>query len=455
MNRNSVSLSDRLINWIVRYNLPIIFLWAFLLCFFEIIEPLIKNEPLTDPFHVLEVLFFLALLLLVRLLIDHLIRANVAQNRALEILKFKHNVSLELTKQENWDGLKNELVRLPARVVDVSATRLQVYNPVSDKLEEDAIWYAKSPLAQDFNQDCQQCIAKRSTAGLSTGVCVYWSDASGEQKDSPEYCIPIVYGSSLLALIQIIPKDGVAFSSEQIETLESVVPEISLALMASQEQEALKEMQNTRTALAERRTVSTFIHDQLGQNLGFLHLKLDQLVENKIVQKDKVVQTDLMRLREVANESYEIVRDILKTIRSETTPNITNLLQEQARSVSRRVGFELNFQTTGKPAPLLPVIQQSVFFTFCEILNNIEKHARANKVDVLVVWNNGVLDVSVADDGKGFEPERVQGDNHFGLQIIKERVAGIKGKIMINSSHNSGTVVSISVPFQSIEKVLE
>jgi signal transduction histidine kinase len=254
----------------------------------------------------------------------------------------------------------------------------------------------------------------------------------------------------LLALIQIKPKDGIRLSAEQIETFENIVPEIALSLMASQEQETLREMQNTRTALAERRTVSTFIHDQLGQNLGFLHLKLDQLVENEIIQKDKVVQTDLKRLREVANESYEIVRDILKAIRSETTPNITNLLQEQARSVSRRASFKLDFQTIGKPVPLSSVIQQSVFFTFCEILNNVEKHANANKVDVLIAWNDGILDVSVADDGEGFEPEQTQGDDHFGLQIMKERMAGIKGKILINSGHDSGTVVSISVPIRSL-----
>lgn len=80
----------------------------------------------------------------------------------------------------------------------------------------------------------------------------------------------------------------------------------------------------------------------------------------------------------------------------------------------------------------------------------MEKHANASKVDVLVVWNNDILDVSVVDDGEGFEPEQVQDVDHFGLQIMRERMAGIKGKIMINSSHDSGTVVSMSVSLKSL-----
>ena len=134
MKANPVSVSNRLINWIVRYNVPIIVSWAFLLCFFEVVEPLIKNEPLMDPFHILEILYFLMLLIVVRILIKHLSKANASQNRTLEILKFKHDISLELAKVENWDVLKNELARLPCRIASVENSRLYILNSMSGKL---------------------------------------------------------------------------------------------------------------------------------------------------------------------------------------------------------------------------------------------------------------------------------------------------------------------------------
>jgi two-component system sensor histidine kinase DegS len=97
-------------------------------------------------------------------------------------------------------------------------------------------------------------------------------------------------------------------------------------------------------------------------------------------------------------------------------------------------------------------VQQIIFFTFREILINAEKHAQASHLDVLVNWRDNFIDISVADNGKGFDPNMIQKDEHFGLDIMQERIAIIKGKLMIHSSANSGTVVSISVPIESTIK---
>ena len=161
---------------------------------------------------------------------------------------------------------------------------------------------------------------------------------------------------------------------------------------------------------------------------------------------------DLKHLQEVANESYEIVRDILKKIQPETIPHLTNLLREHAKTVSRRANFSLNFKSIGNPIHLATHTQQLIFFTFREILSNVEKHAGANRVVVLVIWNDGLLDISVADNGKGFDPGLVQKDEHFGLEIMQERITTIKGKLVINSSTESGTVVSLSIPVESTIK---
>lgn len=206
--------------------------------------------------------------------------------------------------------------------------------------------------------------------------------------------------------------------------------------------------------MAERRIVSSYVHDQLGQNLGYLHLKLDQLGANESAIQSKEVRKDLKHLQEVANESYEIVRDILKKIQPETIPHLTNLLREHAKTVSRRANFSLNFKSTGNPIHLANNVQQIIFFTFREILINVEKHAQASHIDVLVNWRDNFMDISVADNGKGFDPNSVQKDEHFGLDIMQERIAIIKGKIMIDSSVNSGTVVSISVPIELKKEVL-
>jgi len=102
--------------------------------------------------------------------------------------------------------------------------------------------------------------------------------------------------------------------------------EIAVALRASRNLRRIMDLQSAQVAMAERRTVSGYVHDQLGQNLGYLHLKLDQLGNRKALGKSRDLYTELHQLQSVANESYEIVRDILKRIQPDTIPHLTNIL---------------------------------------------------------------------------------------------------------------------------------
>jgi len=454
LNKKRIVFFERVIKWIIRHNWQVIIFFAFFLVFFEIIEPVIKKEPVIDPFHVLELLFYFSLLILVRILIRYLIEANTDQNRTLEILKFKHEVSLELTKSHKWETLKTKLTKIPTRIAAVQTSQLHIYNFVSKRLELVECWNENGNEPADFHNNCEDCIRIRAKDELVSKLCLAeQTDSVDPGALSQEFCVPLNFGEDLLGLLQIRLKPGQKLTQQQVDIFENIMPEIALILKIGQEQQALSELSLTKRALAERRTVSNFIHDQLGQNLGYLHLKLDLLVESNKLNYDKELQSQVKQLREVANKSYEIVRDILKSIQSETVPNISNLLKEQAETISRRASFELDFESMGEPVPILPVVQQSIFFTFSEILSNVERHANASSVKILVVWNDGILDISVSDNGTGFDPNMVQQDDHFGLYIMKERIAGIKGDLIINSSANSGTVISLSVPIQSTEKV--
>jgi nitrate/nitrite-specific signal transduction histidine kinase len=441
---------DKTISWILKYNLQVILFFALFLILFEFIEPIYKNQPL-DIFHGLETLFYVSLLILVRILILYLVDANAEQKRILEILRYKHEVSLELTKSDTWETLKAKLTRIPNRIVAVETSQLYIYNFVSNQLEMVECWHETGIETADFQHNCDQHIKVRPKDEFGSGLFI--SENTGAvDAVSQEFCVPINFGEDLIGLLQVRLKLGHKLTAQQIDIFEKIRPEISLILKISQEQQALSELLLTKRALVERRTVSNFIHDQLGQNLGYLHLKLDLLVENNKLENTKEIRTELKQLRDVANKSYGIVRDILKSIQSETVPNISNLLREQAETISSRANFEFDFRSMGEPVPLLPAVQQSVFFTFSEILSNIERHANASRVEILVVWNDGILDVSVSDNGTGFDPKLVPLDDHFGLYIMRERMASINGNLVINSSTESGTIISLSVPIQSIER---
>lgn len=416
------------------------------------VQEFLALRVLNQAFHYFEVFQYAVLLLSTGLLTELFARSNRAHKQAVKILEYKHRISLEFTNNDDWETLIQNLARIPGKIADVDETYLLINDPLSGKFETAGHWIEEGQSLQEkaWNPTtaCKKC-SEETFNKSAFHMC------PNDEIDPPFYVYSLEVANPNIptTLLRFRVKPDARLSRYEEEIFNNIRDEIIIAIQASQDRRRLSEMQSAEVAMAERRTVSSFVHDQLGQNLGYMHLKLDQLGANESIITSKEVRRDLKRLQEVANESYEIVRDILKKLQPETIPHLTNLLKEHAKTVSRRANFALEFKSMGKPIHLVPNIQQLIFFTFREILSNVEKHASASKVNVLVIWNDEFLDVSVADNGKGFDPSLVRGNEHFGLEIMQERITNIKGKLMINSSTDSGTIVSISVPLESAKTV--
>jgi signal transduction histidine kinase len=248
-------------------------------------------------------------------------------------------------------------------------------------------------------------------------------------------------------------KIGEELSPKQKEIFEIIRPEIALAIRNNQKKKRLFELQLTERALAERHIISSYLHDNLSQNLAYLCMKLDQFSVDSDLLPGSQVQSDLGRMKDTANQSYEIVRGMIENNYPKTTPRLNNLLSEYARKISQRANFEITVEREGDPLPILPEVQQAVFYVFQEVLSNIEKYARADRVNVTIKWSEDSLVVIVSDNGIGFSPQNIDMTKHFGLEIMKERLAKVNGHLTIVSSETCGTTITYSCPLQlAVEK---
>ncbi len=398
---------------------------------------------LSQPFHLGEVFLYGILLLVCGMFVELFVRSNRGNEKLLKILEYKHNLCLELLLNEDVESLLSKLVELPGRIADVDETYIIVRAAWSGRFEVAEHWKSESGNSDDLwnpLSPCPKCLEKNSNAN-GFHLCEGGADTRSEI-----YSLKAVTSEYPSTIIRFKMRPGAKMLREEEKIFGSIGDDIAVALLASQDRKKLLEMQVAEVAMAERRMVFGYVHDQLGQNLGYLQLKLDQLGANPMLIPIKNVQGELKQLRDVANQSYEIVRDILKKMQAESVPNLGNLLKEHARSVADRARFTLNFECTGVPVKLPSETQQIIFFAFGEILNNIEKHSMANRVDVLLDWSEEFLDISVADNGVGFENSQVDTNEHFGFEIMNERISFLNGKFIIDSSLDKGTVVSISVP---------
>jgi two-component system nitrate/nitrite sensor histidine kinase NarX len=84
-----------------------------------------------------------------------------------------------------------------------------------------------------------------------------------------------------------------------------------------------------------------------------------------------------------------------------------------------------------------------------EALTNVRKHARASHAWVHFAADRDCCQITIQDDGKGFDPNRVsKNGQHFGVQIMQERAESVGAKLELDSQPSRGTRVIVRVPFE-------
>lgn len=107
---------------------------------------------------------------------------------------------------------------------------------------------------------------------------------------------------------------------------------------------------------------------------------------------------------------------------------------------------------TGDQRRLSSEIEHHLLRVVQEALNNIVKHAKATKAELLLNYGQNSVEVLVTDNGCGFDPDKVRtgGLGHFGLRSLKSRVAKIGGRLEVASQPGKGTVLRVTVPINSL-----
>jgi signal transduction histidine kinase len=87
-------------------------------------------------------------------------------------------------------------------------------------------------------------------------------------------------------------------------------------------------------------------------------------------------------------------------------------------------------------------VQVAIYRVCQEALNNVAKHARANLVEIGLHHEDSAIELSIRDDGEGFDPEKTT-SGHYGLSMMRERVEGVGGQLSITSQPGRGTELII------------
>jgi signal transduction histidine kinase len=109
--------------------------------------------------------------------------------------------------------------------------------------------------------------------------------------------------------------------------------------------------------------------------------------------------------------------------------------------IAKRAGLQLSIRVEGQE-PVPPEVHFVLYRVVQEALNNIARHALASNVKLYFNSAAGKVDISIEDDGLGFDPLSTA-PGHLGLSIMKDRVENIGGTVEIISQKGAGTRINV------------
>jgi signal transduction histidine kinase len=205
----------------------------------------------------------------------------------------------------------------------------------------------------------------------------------------------------------------------------------------------------------ERHQLATQLHDHIGQSLVISKAKLDEQYEADISGDLKKV------LREVCECLGQVIQDT-RTLTFDLSSPLLYMMGFEAAAeqwlideIQKKHGIKTKFANDGKHKPLDEDIRGILFRNLRELLINVVKHAKAQKVKVSVLRVNENIQVRVEDDGIGFNPLEVKTgtilSGKFGLFSIRERLEQLGGSVEIRSRPGEGSTIIMTAPLKRKE----
>jgi signal transduction histidine kinase/ligand-binding sensor domain-containing protein len=205
---------------------------------------------------------------------------------------------------------------------------------------------------------------------------------------------------------------------------------------------------------AERKRLAAELHDGLGQDLLVVNNELQQFLREGIGSKG-----DLRQAAALVQESIQSVREISSNLHPHHLDRLgfCAAVEAMTENISRSTGLTIQRSCDDIDRLLPKETEIHMYRIIQEALSNVVRHASAKNVNVQVKKNSETVEITVIDDGKGFNvnealerrpPLPSGGGLHgFGLSSMTERVRIVGGTIKIESTPGTGTAVHVSVPY--------
>lgn len=217
----------------------------------------------------------------------------------------------------------------------------------------------------------------------------------------------------------------------------------------------LLKQQQMMAVIRERERLARELHDSLGQVLAFINAQGQ--TARIFLARGEVGAADvhIARLVEVACEADTDIRESILGLRAPLAEQrLFPALSTYLDQYQQRYGIRTQLS---KPPGLVdgaldPLVELQLLRIIQEALTNARKHAYAHSVCISFVVQDGHAQVTLHDDGRGFDPQEIlpsDGAGRLGLRVMRERAEEVGGSLELHSQPGQGTQVVVTVPLAS------
>ncbi|MDD5701859.1 MAG: histidine kinase [Dehalococcoidales bacterium] len=256
--------------------------------------------------------------------------------------------------------------------------------------------------------------------------------------------VPIVMGKSKLGVIEVHSVEANAFDDIDLFTIQTLADQIAVAITNVHLYHETRDL----AVVEERNRLAREIHDTLTQGFAGIVLQLEA-AEQSLYDDIKQAQVHLDRARSLARENLNEARRSVWDLHPRTSPQ--NPVIEDLRKIItdfiRNTGIRVNFNVSDGQRPLSSEISGALVRICKEALTNVAKYSKAQKVNIKLIFTNNKIELSISDDGIGFDTGQTKSDA-FGLISMRERSQVLGGEFIVHSEKGHGTTVMASIPIK-------
>jgi two-component system NarL family sensor kinase len=205
---------------------------------------------------------------------------------------------------------------------------------------------------------------------------------------------------------------------------------------------------NTKLEIQEQtfQHISKEIHDNITLSLTLAKLQLQTLdaksLQTVVEKIDSSVNLVSKSITDLGDISRSLNADII------LQHGLLHAIDEELVRIRQADRFKIDFEVKGNPVYLDSKKELLIFRTIQEAFNNIIKHANACLVSLILHYDENTLDISISDDGGGFQISNTDDKRRAGMKNMKGRIELLNGQMEVISHPGQGSILTFKIPMK-------